>query len=48
MELSFSKDSDQWENACAMMVQDEKTQPLIKGFEGLASYLFTAGLRFKA
>jgi hypothetical protein len=47
MELSFSKNSQQWENACAMMVQDEKNVPMIKEFERLANYLFTAGFKFK-
>jgi hypothetical protein len=43
MELSFSKDSKHWEKVCATMIQDENIHPLIKEFEGLATYMFTAG-----
>ena len=43
MELSFSKDSKHWEKVCATMIQDENVRPLIKEFEGLATYMFTAG-----
>jgi hypothetical protein len=49
MELSFSKDGKHWEKVRATRIQDENVRPLIKEFEGLATYMFTAGFsRLKA